>query len=77
MPKRSKTKGVPDLEKYIPPDKKRLYCTYREAATHYSLSYYELVRIARAAGAVMKIRKNAIVDLELMDAYIESFREES
>ena len=68
--KRLLRKG-PDLDKYIE-GKKKKYTTYGLGASLYSLNYYTFVRLCKEAGANIQIKKNVIVDLDILDAYLES-----
>ena len=38
----------------------------------YSLNYYSFVRLCKEAGANIQIKKKVIVDLDILDAYLES-----
>ena len=60
----------PDLEKYLE-GKKKKYASYAEGARIYSMSYYTFIKLAKAAGANMKIKKNVVVDLEAIEEYLE------
>ncbi len=71
MAKEKKKKQGPDLDKYLEGRKKR-YTTYHIAARIYSIPYYAFVRMAKEANATWKVRKTAIVDLDIFDAYLES-----
>ena len=66
----------PDLDQYICERNEKRYMTYSQAALFYSLPYYGLVRLAKAAGASWKVRKTAIVDLDKLDLYLEELRKE-
>lgn len=61
----------PNLEQFLE-GKKRKYVTYRQGAKLYDLNYYTFVKIARAAKANFQIKKNVIVDLEILDEYLEN-----
>ena len=63
-----------NLEQYIKQEKKRSYMTYAKAAEFYSLPYYGMVRLAKAADANWKVRRTAIVDLDKVDFYLEELR---
>ena len=43
----------------------------------YSLNYYTFVRLCKEAGANIQIKKNVIVDLDILDAYLESMADEN
>ena len=61
----------PDLDKYIKGPKKK-YTTYELGAMQYSLNYYSFRKLVRMAGANIKIRKNVLVDLDILEEYLES-----
>ncbi len=65
---KKKIKG-PDLEKYLEGRKKR-YTTYALGASLYSMNYYSFVKLAKKAGANLHVKRNAIVDLDILDSYI-------
>lgn len=73
MTKRKKIWEAPKLDKYI--RKRKRYATYLEAARLFSMPYYAFVRLAKEANACWKIRKTVIVDLDILEDYIENFRE--
>ena len=61
---------APDLEKYLEGRKHR-YTTYEKGARMYSLPYWGFVRLAKEAKATWPLRKTAIVDIDLLDKYID------
>jgi len=61
----------PNLDQYLEGRKKR-YTTYGLGAGMYSLNYYSFVRLCKEAGANIQIKKKVIVDLDILDAYLES-----
>ena len=60
----------PDLDKYLEGRKKR-YTTYGLGAGMYSLNYYSFVKLCKEAGANIQIKKKVVVDLDILDAYLE------
>ena len=66
-----KLRKGPDLDKYLEGKKKR-YTTYGLGAGMYSLNYYSFVRLCKEAGANIQIKKKVVVDLDILDAYLES-----
>lgn len=64
-----KTK-TPDLEKYLE-GKKRRFVNYTQGAKIYRMSYWPFVRLAKKAEANYPIRKTAIVDLNILDDFLE------
>ena len=65
-----KLRKGPDLDKYVD-DKKRWYTSYAGGARIYSMSYYTFIKLAKEAGANVKIKKNVVVDLDVLEKYIE------
>ena len=51
-----KSKGPPDLDKYLE-GRKHKYMTYQQAARHYGLPYWGFVKVAKEAKATWKLRK--------------------
>ncbi len=66
-----KLRKGPDLDQYLEGKKKR-YTTYGLGAGMYSLNYYSFVRLCKEAGANIQIKKKVVVDLDILDAYLES-----
>ena len=59
----------------LPKDfKKRRFARYDEAAEYYGLGLTRFKEIAKQAGAVIKINQTVLIDLEVFEAYIETFR---
>ena len=61
----------PDLDKYLE-GRRRRYTTYAQGAKLYSMHYYAFVRLAKEAGANIKIKKNVVIDLYILEGYIEA-----
>ena len=61
---------APDLEKYLEGRKHR-YTTYEKGARMYSLPYWTFVNLAKNAKATWPLRKTAMVDIDLLDKYID------
>ncbi len=51
------------------------YLRYPEAKEYYCLGMSTLKKVAKEAGAIIHLGKIALVDTEIMDKYIDSFRE--
>lgn len=66
----------PDLEAYITDQKRHYYVTYGVGARAYSLNYWTFVRLAKEAGATWALRKTAVVDLKILDAYMDEYMRE-
>lgn len=53
--------------------KKRLV-RYKEGAEMYSIGMNKFQQLAKDAGAILKIDRIVLVDLDIFDKYLESFR---
>ena len=54
-------------------EKKRLV-RYKEGAEMYSMGMNKFQTLAKDAGAILKIDRMVLVDLDVFDQYLESFR---
>ncbi len=54
-------------------NRKRLV-RYKEGAEMYSVGLNKFQTLAKDAGAIIKIDRIVLVDLDLLDQYLESFR---
>lgn len=54
-------------------DKK--YVRFKEGAERYSMGLHTFQELAREAGDVYKIRKIVLVNTEVLEDYLENFRE--
>lgn len=54
-------------------NKKRLV-RYKEGAEMYSMGMNKFQSLAKDAGAILKIDRMVLVDLDTLDQYLESFR---
>lgn len=54
-------------------EKKRLV-RYKEGAEMYSMGMNKFQTLARDAGAILKIDRMVLVDLDIFDQYLETFR---
>lgn len=61
---------APDLDKYLE-GKKHRYVTYEDGSRMYSLPYWTFVNLAKVAKATWPLRKTAMVDIDLLDNYID------
>ena len=53
----------------------RKFVRYREGAERYSLGETKFRELAKEAGAIYKVDKIALVNCEIFEAYLETFRE--
>lgn len=61
---------IPVLEEYLA-KRSRKFVSYSEGAKLYCIPYYSFVRLAKEAKANYTMRKNVIVDVELIERYLE------
>ena len=54
-------------------EKKRLV-RYKEGAKMYSMGMNKFQTLAKDAGAILKIDRMVLVDLDIFDQYLETFR---
>jgi hypothetical protein len=67
---RKRKAQAPDLEKYLD-GKGRRFVNYAQGAKLYDVSYWSFVRAAKEAQSNYPIRKTAIVDLNILDDFLE------
>lgn len=65
---------VPELEILLA-GKKKKYVRYEEGAILYSLGINSFRQIAQDAHAIVRLKHIALVNVEVLDEYLESFRE--
>ena len=64
---------VPELEKTLAKRKKR-YVNYKEGMALYSMGRDSFRKLAKDAHALLRIKKKAIIDLDILDDYLEQHR---
>lgn len=65
-----KTDTVPNLDEFLQ-GKKKTYVSYMDGAKYYSMNYYAFVKLAKQAGANIRIKKKVVVDLDKVEKYVE------
>ncbi len=73
MPK--KRKVIPQLENEVKKNGKK-FVRYEEGARLYSVGLHTFQEIAKEAKAVYHLRRIVLVNTELVDEYLELFRDE-
>lgn len=53
---------------------KKKFVRYKEGANLYSMSQSKFEQMAKDAGAIYKLNKFVLVNMEVFDDYLESFR---
>ena len=56
-------------------DKKKKFIRYQDGAEIYSMSMRRFQDLAKDAGAIYKVGKMALVNCEIFEKYLETFRE--
>lgn len=68
-PAKSPNFKPPNLDEFLPDDKKRMV-SYMEGARYYSMNYYAFVKLVKEAGANFRIKKKVVVNLDMVEEYI-------
>lgn len=55
-------------------EKKKKFVLYQEGADIYSMSVRKFQDLAKDAGAIYKVGKMALVNCEIFDQYMETFK---
>ena len=55
-------------------EKRKRLVRYKEGAEMYSVGMNKFQTLAKDAGAILKIDRIVLVDLDVLDQYLESFR---
>lgn len=55
-------------------EKKKKFVRYQEGAEIYSMSVRKFQDLAKDAGAIYKVGKMALVNCEIFDKYLDSFK---
>lgn len=61
-------------DRSIAKEMRKKYLRYKEAADYYSISQTKFMRMAKDAGACYKIDKVVLVNCELFEQYLETFK---
>lgn len=70
-----KREEVPELEKMLQYGRKK-FVRYDEGAKLYSMGLHTFQNLAKDAGAVYRIKGIVLVNTELVDEYLEAFKED-
>ena len=66
-------KEIPELEKLVQVGRKK-FVRYEEGAMLYSMGVHTFQQLAKDARAILKIDRMVLVDLDIFDEYLETFR---
>ena len=67
---------VPENMDKLLKDGRKKFVRYEEGAALYSMGVHSFQELAKDAGAVYHIKKIVLVNTQLVDEYLESFRDE-
>ena len=73
MPKARKE--IPELERLIQIGRKK-FVRYEEGSRLYSMGLHIFQQLAKDAGAVYHVKRVVLVNLDVIDEYLEAFRDE-
>ncbi len=73
MPKMRKE--IPELEKMMQTGRKK-FVRYEEGAKLYSLGLHTFQELAKDAKAIYHVKRVVLINTELIDEYLENFRDE-
>lgn len=62
------------MEDYMKKDKVKKFVRYKEGAEMYSMSLRKFQDLAKDAGAIYKVGKMVLVNCEVFEKYLETFR---
>lgn len=68
-------KEIPELEKMVR-DKRKKFVRYEEGAQLYSMGFHTFQQLAKDAKAVYHVKGVVLVNVEIIDEYLEAFRDE-
>ena len=72
MPRRTE---VPELENMMRYGRKK-FVRYEEGAKLYSMGLHTFQELAKEAGAIYHVKRIVLVNTELIDEFLETFRDE-
>lgn len=70
-----KRSEVPEMEKMIQYGRKK-FVRYDEGAKIYSMGLHTFQDLAKEAGAIYRIKRVVLVNTDIIDEYLENFKEE-
>lgn len=72
---KNKRKEIPELERLVQTGRKK-FVRYDEGAMLYSMGVHTFQKLAKDAGAVYHVKRIVLVNLDIIDEYMEAFRDE-
>lgn len=70
-----KRNEIEDLEELVL-NRKKKFVRYQEGAKLYSLGIHAFMDLAKNAGAIYRVKRTVLVNTDIIDEYLETFREE-
>ena len=70
-----KRSEVPEIEKMLQYGRKK-FVRYDEGAQIYSMGLHTFQDLAKEAGAIYRIKRVVLVNTDIIDEYLENFKEE-
>lgn len=70
-----KRSEVPEMEKMLQYGRKK-FVRYDEGAKIYSMGLHTFQDLAKEAGAIYRIKRVVLVNTDIVDEYLENFKEE-
>lgn len=70
-----KRKPIANLEELVGKRKKK-FVRYDEGAALYSVGLHTFMDLAKEAKAIYRVKRMVLVNIDIIDAYLENFREE-
>lgn len=67
---------IPENMDKLLKDGRKKFVRYEEGAALYSLGLHSFQELAKEAGAIYRIKRMVLVNTQLIDEYLESFRDE-
>lgn len=71
-----KERKVPENMDKLLKDGRKKFVRYEEGAALYSMGLHSFQDLAKDAGAVYRVKRMVLVNTQLIDEYLESFRDE-
>ena len=71
---KSRKKDIPQMEKMVR-ERRKKFVRYDEGAQLYSMGLHTFQNLAKDAKAIYKIKRVVLVNLDIIDEYLEAFRE--
>ena len=75
IPKKRKELKIETLERMVQTGQKK-FVSYNEGKDIYSVGLHTFQEIAKEAGAVYHIKRRVLVNTEIVDQYLEAFRDD-